>query len=254
MESLIENELLRLGLVLGAGVLAGALNVLAGGGSLLTLPILLFLGLPASVANGTNRLGIIVQNVVAAEAFRRQQLSDPTTALKLAVWTLPGAVAGALLSLEIPDIWFKRILAVIVVAGALTIAFPRAPAATAHDLRPLRLRWPTALAFLGIGLYGGFIQAGVGMVFLLVLYHALRLDLVLVNVYKVFVIAVYTIPALIVFVLTDNMAWGLGAVLAVGFGVGGIVGSRITVRGEDRVIRLVVGVALLLMAVRLAIA
>lgn len=245
------DEVLRMGLILGVGVFAGALNVVAGGGSLFTLPVLLFLGLPASLANGTNRLGIIVQNVVAVEAFRRQRLVDAITSWKLAAWTLPGAVAGALVSLEIPDIWFKRVLAAIVVGGALTIASPRSRRVGAVHAGPPRVRWFTALAFLGIGFYGGFIQAGVGMVFLLVLYHLLRLSLVLVNMYKVFIVAVYTVPALAVFLLTDNVAWGVGAVLAVGTGVGGFVGTRISVGGGERVIRLTVGVALLVMAAQL---
>lgn len=245
------TDLWHLALVSGVGLLAGALNVLAGGGSLFTLPVLLFLGLPAAVANGTNRLGILVQNVVAVAAFRRDRLSDVRTSLTLAAWTLPGAVAGALVSLEVPDVWFRRILAGIVIAGAITIAFPRPLHTADAGAAAPRVRWGTALAFLGVGFYGGFIQAGVGMVFLLVLYHALHLSLVLVNAYKVFVVAVYTVPALLVFALTGNVDWRVGFVLAAGYGAGGLLGSRLSVRGGDRVIRIVVGLALLAMAVQL---
>lgn len=243
---------LRLAIVFGAGALAGALNVVAGGGSLFTLPALLFLGLPPALANGTNRLGILVQNIVAVDAFRRRRLSDAATSWKLALWTLPGAISGALMSLAIPDVWFKRILAAIVVAGAVTIALPRPARAESLGVGPPRIRWWSALAFLGIGFYGGFIQAGVGMVFLLVLYHLLHLSLVLVNMYKVFIVAVYTIPALAVFLVTGNVAWDVGVVLAVGMGLGGLVGTRVAVGGGERAIRAFVGIALLLMALRLA--
>lgn len=235
----------------GVGAVAGVLNVAAGGGSLITLPVLVFLGLPTSVANGTNRLGILAQNLVAVETFRRRRLADAATSWKLAGWTLPGAIAGALVSLEIPEIWFKRILAAIVVAGAVTIAFPRPARAGGDGTGAPRMRWHTALAFLGIGFYGGFIQAGIGMVFLLVLYHLLHLSLVLVNMYKVFIVAVYTVPALLVFVATGNVAWGIGAVLAVGYALGGWLGTHVSVRGGDRAIRAIVAVVLIAMGVRL---
>lgn len=238
-------------MVFGVGIVAGVLNVVAGGGSLITLPVLILLGLPAGVANGTNRLGILAQNLVAVETFRRRRLADRLTSWRLAAWTLPGAIAGALVSLEIPEVWFKRILAAIVVVGAVTIAFPRPGHAGGAAATAPRVRWHTALAFLGIGFYGGFIQAGVGMVFLLVLYHLLHVSLVLVNMYKVFIVAVYTVPALVVFVVTGHVAWAIGVVLAVGYALGGWLGTHVSVRGGDRVIRAVVAVVLVAMGIRL---
>ena len=236
-------------LVLVVGLLSGAVNVMAGGGSLLTLPVLLFLGLPPALANGTNRVAILAQNVVAVSSFRSKGVGDPRTGLLLGLVAVPGAILGALVSLEIPDAWFRRILAAIIVAGLVTIIFPRRT--TDMSGQAPRLRPTVLLAFLAIGFYGGFIQAGVGMVFFLVLQHLLRLDLVRVNAYKVFIVAVYTIPALAIFVWSGNVHWVLGAVLALGSSAGAWMGARVAVAGGEQVIRRVVAVALGLMAIRL---
>lgn len=231
------------------GATAGTVNVMAGGGSLITLPVLLFLGFPAALANGTNRVAILIQNVVATAGFRRRGVLPWRRAVLLGLAALPGAIAGAWVALEVSDDWFRRILAVVIAAGVLTLLFPRrAPtAATGND----RLPATVFIAFLGVGFYGGFIQAGVGMVFLLVLHHLLRLDLVLVNAYKVVIIAIYTVPALAVFVWSGSVDWTAGLALALGSGTGGWVGAHLSVGGGERMIRVVVAVALLLMAVRL---
>ena len=242
-----------LALVFGVGCIAGVLNVMAGGGSLLTLPVLLFLGLPASLANGTNRVAILTQNIVAVAAFRRHGVSDFRTGFRLALFTLPGAVLGAYLATGVSDVWFRRILAGVILFGIWTM-FVRPPAVLADRNVMPRVTGAAALSMIGIGFYGGFIQAGVGMLFLLVLYNVLRLDLVRTNAFKVFIVLVYTLPSLGVFVATGNVDWGLGLVLAAGNALGGWVATHWSVRGGDRPIRVVVAAALLLMALRLVVA
>jgi uncharacterized membrane protein YfcA len=235
-------------LAFGAGIAAGTLNVIAAAGSLITLPILLFIGLPAAVANGTNRIAILTQNVVAVAGFRSRGYADFRGGSKLAAVTVPGAVVGALLAVEVPDVWFRRILAGVIVLAALGMfARPKPP-----DTQAVVKRGAAAyLTMFGIGVYGGFIQAGVGILLLIAFYHVLRVDLVRANMYKVFVVGVYTIPALIVFLATTGVAWGIGVVLAAGNGIGALIGTRIAVRGGEPVIRRVVGLVLLLMALRL---
>lgn len=235
-------------LAFGAGIVAGTLNVIAAAGSLITLPILLFIGLPAAVANGTNRIAILTQNVVAVAGFRSRGYADFRGGARLAAATVPGAVVGALAAVEVPDVWFRRILAGIIVIAVIGMFVKPKPPDAQHGVTP----GPTAyLAMFGIGLYGGFIQAGVGLLLLLAFYRVLQVDLVRANMYKVFVVGVYTIPALIVFLATTGVAWGIGLVLAAGNGLGALIGTRIAVRGGDRVIRRVVGLALVLMAIRL---
>ena len=115
------------------------------------------------------------------------------------------------------------------------------------------MSWWGYLLFFGIGFYGGFIQAGVGFLFLVVLYHVLRIDLVRVNMYKVLVIAAYTIPALLVFVFSGNVDWLVGFALAGGSAVGAFVATHVSVKGGERTVRAVVALALVLMAVKLLV-
>jgi hypothetical protein len=235
----------------GAGVLAGFLNVMAGGGSLITLPILLFLGFPAALANGTNRVAILVQNVAAVTSFRQQGLSDVRTGLRLAAVTLPGAVAGAFISLRVSDATFRVILAAVLIVAVAGLLRP--PGRTADYAGPGTPGVATYLALVGVGLYGGFLQAGVGFLFMVVLHRMLRLDLVRTNMYKVFIVLVYTIPTLTVFVWSGNVRWLTGLVLAAGSAAGAVIATRVSVRGGERYIRPVVAVALVLMAARLVV-
>ncbi len=223
---------------------------MAGGGSLITLPVLLFLGFPAPLANGTNRIAIFVQNVVAVTSFKHQRISDFRTGGRLALAALPGAVIGARLAIEISDTAFRAILGVVLVLAVIGLIV-RPPRTNNDPGSTPALTWFRYLLFFGVGFYGGFIQAGVGFLFLIVLHHVLRVDLVRVSMYKVFIVAVYTIPTLLVFVLSNNVDWLVGLTMAGGSAVGAFVATHISVRGGERSIRVVVAVVVVLMAVRL---
>lgn len=238
--------------VFTAGAAAGFLNVLAGGGSLITLPILLLLGLPAAEANGTNRVAILVQNVAAVWSFRRAGRADVRTGLRLAAFTLPGAVAGAFLAIRISEGAFRAILAGVLVVAVIGLLRPLGTRDGTDGSRT-RVGVVSALALVGIGFYGGFIQAGVGFLFMLVLYRGLGFDLLTVNVHKVFIVLLYTIPAFLVFLGSGMVDWTVGLVLAGGNAVGAVVGTRVSLRGGERAIRIVVAIALVLIAVRLVI-
>jgi uncharacterized membrane protein YfcA len=246
------NDFLTAGMVLGVGLLSGALNVMAGGGSLLTLPMLLFLGFPPALANGTNRVAILAQNVVAVSSFRSRGFGDMRTGLILGAAALPGGLLGAFAALVVSDEWFRRILGGIIVAGLITLLFPKKKTAARGEAPKLKPH--IIVAFFGIGFYGGFIQAGVGMVFLLVLHNMLHLDLVRVNAYKVLIVLVYTVPALAVFVWSDNVNWTIGALLAVGSSVGAWIGARLAMAGGEKLVRYALAGALGIMAVRLFVA
>ena len=230
--------------------MAGLINVMAGGGSLITLPVLLFLGFPAPLANGTNRIAIFVQNVVAVTSFKHQRISDFRTGSRLALAALPGAVIGARLAIEVSDTAFRAILGVVLVLAVIGLIV-RPPRTSNDPGSTPALTWFRYLLFFGVGFYGGFIQAGVGFLFLIVLHHVLRVDLVRVSMYKVFIVAVYTIPTLLVFVLSNNVDWLVGLAMAGGSAVGAFVATHISVRGGERSIRVVVAVVVVLMAVRL---
>lgn len=233
------------------GSLAGFLNVLAGGGSLLTLPVLIFLGLPAAVANGTNRVAIFFQNIAAISGFRRQGIFPARLALICSVPALAGSYVGANLAIEIDDLLFKRILALIMIGVLiLTMVDParRLKLEMAHftPLRTLVL----LLSFFAIGVYGGFVQAGVGFIIITgLLVHGL--DLVRINAIKVIVIFGFTMVALGVFIYHGQVNYGLGLALAVGNSIGGWVATHVAVKKGHEWIKRLVSVTVLIFALKL---
>lgn len=240
----------KLFLLFGVGTIAGFMNVMAGGGSSLTLPALIFMGLDGAMANGTNRVAILLQNVFAVLSFRKRDVHQYGESFKLALLTLPGAILGAFIAVNIADQWFKRILSLVLIGIVVSMFFtPKKREESATGER--KKSWLIYPVMFGIGLYGGFIQAGVGFLFMAALYHILNLNLVHVNMHKVFIVLIYTLPVLAIFVITGKVDWILGLSLAAGNSFGAWWGARFAVKGGEKVIRYVLAVAILLMAVKL---
>lgn len=231
----------------GVGVIAGWLNVLAGGGSLLTVPALMLAGLPGPVANGTNRIAILAQNIVAVTTFFRRGYSDFRLSLTLAAAAIPGAVAGALVGARLQGKWFDWVLAGVMVLVMVVMSRKSTNAShgttTPATLTPQRLLWGHVL-MVGAGFWGGFIQIGVGFILMPILHRVLGLDLVRVNMHKVFIVLVYTIVALAVFASHVRIEWLLGLSLAAGNAAGGWLGAHTTVVRGETLIRIVLNVVL----------
>ena len=236
-----------------AGCAAGTLNVLAGGGSLLTIPILIFLGLPATVANGTNRVAILAQNVGASWSFHRRGMLDTRWLRAALVPTLTGALLGAWAATRVSDDQFQRVLALamIVVAAWMVVRRPGAGVDDGPGVpAPPSNRVVFSLAWLGVGLYGGFIQAGLGFVILAVV-SAAGLDLVRGNALKVTLVLAFTPFALLLFALDGLVDWRLGTALALGNLAGGQLGVHLTVLRGQAWVRNVVVVSVVVFALRL---
>ncbi|MEZ4416649.1 MAG: sulfite exporter TauE/SafE family protein [Gemmatimonadota bacterium] len=236
------------------GCLAGTLNVLAGGGSMLTLPVLIFLGLPATVANGTNRVAILVQNVGAVWGFSRHRLLPWRWAGFTVAPAIIGALLGSWLATRMGDAVLENIIAGIMLVVAIwTIWDPlgaKNPGEDASVPQGLLARSALAAAFLAIGMYGGFIQVGVGFLLLAATTWA-GFDLVRGNALKVLVVLGFTVPALITFARNDMVDWRLGTALAAGNLLGGLLGVRLSVLKGHVWIKRVVLVAVVVMALRL---
>jgi uncharacterized membrane protein YfcA len=236
-------------LLLGVGIVAGLINIGAGGGSSLTLPTLIFLGLDSAMANGTNRIALIIQNIFAITGFHQEKQNEFKQSFKYALFTLPGAIAGAILAVRLSDVWFQRILAVIMVLIVLTLFIPKTEERKSAIIG--KKSWIVYLALLGAGFYGGFIQVGVGFILMAILFHLAGLTLIKVNVHKVFIILLYTIPALAIFILTDNVNWKYGLILAAGNATGGWISARVSVKKGESYIRVILAVAIIIMAYKL---
>jgi uncharacterized membrane protein YfcA len=245
------EELLKILLLFGVGTIAGFMNVMAGGGSTITLPTLIFLGLDSSLANGTNRVALLIQNISGIISFKQEKYHGFKVSLQLAAFTLPGAIAGAVLATRISDELFQKILACVLIGIMVTILVPRPNQVIRAPGRDRAQNWLIYPAMIAIGFYGGFIQAGVGFLFMAALYHLMKLDLVRVNMHKIFIIFVYTIPALLIFFLTHNVDLKFGLVLAVGNAFGAWWSAKFSVKKGEQFIRIILVVAILIMSLKL---
>ena len=219
--------------LLAVGAVSGALNVLAGGGSFLTLPLLIFLGLPPGVANGTNRVAILVQNMGAVWRFRTHGLFDPAWIPLAAGPAVLGAILGTWAAIEIGDEAFRRVLAGLMVLATLWILWDplsrRRGSLAAHGGVPDGGRRAAfGAAFFAVGLYGGFVQAGIGFLLAAVATWA-GMDLVRGNALKVLVVHLLTPLSLAIFAWSGRVDWMVGLPLAAGHLLGALAGVRWTV-------------------------
>ena len=248
----MEFSLWQAGLLTAIGVVAGFLNVMAGGGSLLTVPAMVFMGVPGPVANGTNRIAILAQNITAITTFFSKGFADFKLSLTLAACAIPGAIAGALLGVRLEGDWFNRMLALIMLGVMLIMHFDKGSKTAAENHQPSRTQLIRGhLLMLGVGFWGGFIQIGVGFIIMPVLNRVMGLDLVRTNMHKVFIIACYTIVALIVFASQVEILWIVGAALALGNAIGGYLGAHFTVTRGERLIKIVLNLVLIVFIVKL---
>jgi len=240
---------LHLLMLFGVGAVAGFINVNAGGGSSLTLPALYFLGLDWATANGTNRIALILQNIFAVASFKKRGVFEFKSSLLLALFTLPGAVIGAILATRVSNFLFQRILGVVLIFIVVSML-------TSHSYKsnrdqPGQRSWLIYPALFGIGFYGGFLQVGVGFLFMAALYHLLQENLIKVNMHKVFIILIYTAAALVVFALSGNVNWVYGLILASGNALGGWWGAHAAVKGGEKFIRIILVLAIVIIILKL---
>lgn len=238
--------------LVGTGLFAGFVNTTAGGGSMLTLPLLIFLGLPANVANGTNRIAILLQNIIGVHTFHRKKVLDLNTDFRLVIPAVFGSLAGALMAVEInPDI-LKKIIAALMIMMLLIVVLK--PEVWIKEQAGLVKSKPTVLQyfiFFLIGIYGGFIQMGVGFLLLAGLVLGCGHNLVKANAVKVFIVLVYTLFSIGIFMFHDQINWLAGLTLAAGNMAGAWLGVHFAVRGGARYIRYVLITALLIVILNL---
>lgn len=252
----VPRDVLAPILLVGGGVLAGILNATAGGGSLLTLPLLIFVGLPATVANATNRIALFIGGIGATHSFARRGLI-PEGWLKLALPSaLLGVALGAWGAMRVGDVAFQRVLAVILLLTAALIVWQPLRLGEGADVSPPRggsRRWWLAVAFFGLGTYSGFIQAGVGFLFVALL-ASQGMDLIRANAVKAPLILAFAALALVLFGFAGLLNWTAGLTLAVGQFVGAKLGVHLQVLKGQAWVRNVLIVAIVAFSIRLLLA
>jgi len=246
------EEYYKLLILVPVGIIAGFINTVAGGGSLLSLPILIFLGLPPGVANGTNRIAILFQNISGIAGFKSKGVFVFPYSLWLGLSALLGSILGAKISADLDGKIFNEIIAVVMIAVVLITLFnPIKKGANILEDLSKKSQIIGVISFFFIGIYGGFIQAGVGFIILGSLSIINKMNLVRANSVKVFVVFIYTIAALVVFIIEDQIDWLFGLVLAVGNMTGAWVASRWSVDKGDKWIKRFLVVMVTILAIKL---
>jgi hypothetical protein len=241
-------------ILVGIGLFAGIVNTLAGGGSLVTLPVLiLFLGLDEATANGTNRLMVIVAAIVASYGYKSKGISTHPYGLYFGIAATFGAIIGAKIAIDIDGDTFKRFLAIIMITVGLIIVFRSKSIASLNLPERLSGKYLVAalIGFFFIGIYGGFLQAGVGIIIMLLLTQVSRLSLVRTNSVKAFSVFFYSIAAVLIFALDGKIIWMVGLWMVLGSIVGAWLSSRWSVDKGDKVIRITLLIMVTYMAIKL---
>ncbi|AJC74447.1 integrase [Pseudothermotoga hypogea DSM 11164 = NBRC 106472] len=215
-------------LVFLSGIASGFLNVVGGGGSLITLPLLTLLGMDLSIANGTNRIAILMQNITAVRSFYKDKVLPVKLSLLCAIPATIGSIAGTYVVVNIPQTLLKKIVGVLLLVMAFfIIAKPSMWSGQKKERLNVAL---IVLAFFGIGFYGGFIQAGVGFFFVFFTAVLLGLDLVKNNALKVFIVLLYTPFSLLIFLLNGKVQPLAGVILGAGSMIGAQLGAKFAVK------------------------
>ena len=232
------------------GLLAGAINTLAGGGSLLTLPALIFMGLPPVMANATNRIGVFFSAFFAWRGYQSKGYKVDKYSLVLGIIALVGAYFGSLIAVNISGALFNKILAAVILLIVAYMLFGKS-IKTGDEVHGKKSQVLGYFSFLIIGVYGGFIQAGVGYLIMASLSIIHNIAIVKVNLIKAFVVVIYTLASLFVFIEQGLINWELGIALALGMSLGGWLTSRWSTKVNEKYIRYFVMATAIFFAVKL---
>lgn len=234
-------------LLIIAGCLVGFINTLAGGGSIISLSVLMLMGLPANIANGTNRIAIAIQTLTATSSFRQQKVLATKKGLILGIPTVIGSLIGAAIAAELSEKILEGAFGVILLFMLFFILYkPSRWLKGKEELTRKKIGWAQHLVFFLIGIYGGFIHAGIGYLLLAGIVLGAGYDLVRANALKVLIVFLYTPFALAVFIFNDQVNYEYGFILAIGNVAGALIASRLAVEWGARFVRWIIVVVILL--------
>ncbi len=225
-------------ILISAGIMVGFINTLAGGGSAISLSVLMMMGLSPAMANGTNRIAILLQNIAAVGSFKKQKVLDSRKSLLLSIPAVLGSLLGAWLAVDIEkDIFEKAIGIILLIMLVFMFYKPKNWVMENTALVNKALTWKQFALFFAIGVYGGFIQVGVGYFLLASLVLGAGYDLVKANAAKVLIVGMYMIFSIIVYVYHDLVNYTMGFTLAIGTVIGALIASRLAVKKGAKFVR-----------------
>lgn len=243
--------MLELILLVFTGVATGFLNVMAGGGSMLSVPIMIFLGVPGTIANATNRIAILPQTLTAVWAFKRKGFGHFELSLSLAACTIPGTILGASLAARVPNDQFNNLLAVIMLIVLIVMSLPQVKTIE-RGQKPTKKRLIIGHALMVvIGFWGGFIHIGVGFLIMPILNRVLQFDLITTNAHKVFIVMCYTLVAIAVFASQLELIWKYGIALGIGMAAGAWLAANLQIKQGIGAIKLTLNIVIIAFVIKL---
>lgn len=236
--------------LVAGGIICAVVNVIGGGGSLIALPILLALGLPAGVANGTNRVAILFQDTTSLITFQRNKALPWREGFRIAVPVVIGAVVGALVAARVLDETLMNICVLVLVVFMIAALFYQPDKWLKTSGLSIQYHMSPAdfILFLVIGFYGGFIQAGFTYLIMAALVLKVGNSVVQSDSVKILLNMLITPFALIVFLLHHQVDWRYGLLMGIGGAIGGILGTRFATRWNPSLTRIVLIILLVLSA------
>ncbi|HDP78318.1 MAG TPA: sulfite exporter TauE/SafE family protein [Mesotoga infera] len=228
-----------------AGAAAGFMNVMAGGGSMVTLPVLMWIGLPPPVANATNRLGVIFESGIGVKTFRSGGMRFDKSVLPAIVSATIGSVIGSMFVSTIAKDVLEKVIAVTLLGVVLLMLLKPKRLALSRPSRVL-----STVIFFGVGFYGGFLQAGVGFFLIGAITFSYGFDLVRTNFTKILIVFIYTVFALAIFILNGIIYWVPGLVLAAGNVVGAYFAAKLSIRKGSGFVKWILLIIVVVNAIR----
>ncbi len=234
-------------ILLVAGVFVGFINTLAGGGSIVSLSVFMIMGLPPMVANGTNRITILMQTTTAVSSFRKQKVLDHKKALILSIPAVVGSVIGAFVAVDVKEELFEKAFAVIMLIMLVFILYkPQKYLYGRKELQDKKISAWQIIIFFFIGLYGGFIHVGIGYFLLAGIVLGAGYDLIKANAIKVTIALFITVVALIVFITEIKIYWLHGIIMGIGSIAGALIASNLAVKKGVNFVRWVIVILILI--------
>ncbi len=213
------------------GLIAGFINTLAGNGSAITLTILTeLIGLPGNLANGTNRLGVMANSMMASWVFYRNGRLKLNRSLPYMIPLIVGAIIGVVAAIMVSNEQFKIVFRYLLILMLVVIVVKPSRWLRETDINARPNFWIAIPLFLALGFYGGFIQMGMGIFFLAAMVLGAKISIIESNGVKAFVIMLYTALVIAIFQWKELIDWEIGLILALGQLIGAWIAATFATR------------------------
>lgn len=230
-----------------SGLVVGFINTLAGGATIISMSILMWLGLPISVANGTNRVAVFFQTLFSVNSFRKQKVLDIRKSLLVGIPTVIGSVVGSFIAVKLDESIVQTAFAIIMVIMLFFVLFkPSLWLKGNPELLVSKIRWINYPVFFLIGVYGGFLHVGVGYYLLATIVLGLGFDLMRANAIKNMLVWLYVPFSLILFIINDQVMWKYGLIHSIGNIIGALLAAKLAVKKGAGFIRIIMVIVIVI--------